>query len=142
MKLTKFTDVALRTLMHAALAGDRRISIDDVARTFQVPRTHVVKAVHRLGQLELLETTRGRGGGLALARPAEQISLGAVVRETEELTMLECFDPAVDTCPVTPACRLKGVLGRATEAFLAVLDETTLADLVRNRRSLAGLLDL
>jgi len=143
MKLTRYTDIALRTLMHAALAPQRqRISIDDVARVFRVPRSHVVKAVHHLGRLGLLMTVRGRGGGLELARPAEEIVLGSVIRETERFELLECFDPETDTCPITSSCRLKGILGRAAAAFMAVLDDTTLADLVRNRTSLERQLDL
>jgi Rrf2 family nitric oxide-sensitive transcriptional repressor len=95
-----------------------------------------MKVVHRLGQGGFVETTRGRGGGLRLAREAERITVGEVVRHSEErMDLVECFDPETNACRIAPACALQGVLGEALDAFLGILDAATLADLVARRRS-------
>ena len=129
MRLTRFTDYSLRTLIYLALHGDRLASIADIARAYRVSENHLTKVVHRLGQIGLIETVRGRQGGLRLARPAAEIGLGDVVRQTEEsLAIVECFASA--TCPLTGACRLECALQEALAAFLAVLDRYTLHDLL------------
>ena len=102
-----------------------------------------MKVVQSLGAAGWIETSRGRGGGLRLAKPPEAIDLGAVVRATEEdLALVECFKPEQNLCAITPACRLKSVFAEALEAFFQVLSNYTLADLVRRPRSLARLLEL
>ena len=94
----------------------------------------------RLGYVHLL---RGQAGGLKLAKPASAIRLGAVVRKTEpSMALVECFDPQNNTCPITPACALKGILSSAQDAFLAVIDRYTLADAIKQRSQLANLLEL
>jgi Rrf2 family nitric oxide-sensitive transcriptional repressor len=135
MQLTQFTDYALRVLVYAAVPRDGRCLTGDVAAAFGISRHHVVKVVNELSHLGYLETTRGRRGGFALARPAGEVRIGEVVRRAEgTIAIVECFDPARNRCPLAPACGLKDTLGSALAAFLAVLDGCTLADLVAEPR--------
>ncbi|ACL57119.1 Rrf2 family transcriptional regulator [Methylobacterium nodulans] len=143
MRLTCFTDYALRTLIYLGTAEPRQSSIAEVARAYGISENHLVKVVHQLGRLGLVRTTRGRGGGLRLGKAAAEIRIGEVVRATEEdLALVQCF--AGGSCAITPACRLRNVLGEALAAFFAVLDRYTLADLLEPHagRDLAGLLGL
>ena len=143
MRLTLHTDYALRLLMHLAVTPDRLATISEVAEAFAISRNHLVKVAHGLGQAGFIETLRGRGGGLRLARAPEDIVVGDLVRAMEEdFRIVECFDPAANTCRISPACRLKGLLGDALDAWLAVLDEATLADLVARPAPLRRLLAL
>ena len=120
MRLTLHTDYALRTLIYLGLSEPRHATIAEISRAYGISENHLVKVVHRLGQLGFVKTSRGRGGGLRLARPAEDIIVGQVVRQTEEdLALVACFANGI--CAITPACRLRGVLGEALAAFLAVL---------------------
>lgn len=130
MKLSLFSDYSLRTLMYAALTEDH-FQLDVVTAAYGISRHHLAKVVHHLGKLGYLETQRGRGGGIRLARPAEDIRIGNLIRETEQQTVLvECFDTATNTCPLDGSCRLKGLLSEALGAFYASLDRYTLRDLV------------
>lgn len=143
MQLTVFTDYALRVLIYAAARPDQRCLTVDVAAAFGISRHHVVKVVNGLQHLGYLDTVRGRAGGFGLARPADQVRIGEVVRRTEgTMTLVECFDRATNTCPLAPACGLRGVLGTAFEAFLAVLDRHTLADLIKEPRWAAQVIGL
>lgn len=136
MQLTRYTDYSLRVLMYLALRPDRLATIDEIAGAYGISRAHLMKVAHRLGVAGFIETTRGRGGGLRLARAAEEIRIGDVVRQTEgQRPLVECFAPEVSDCCIAPACGLRGVLGEALHAFLARLDEHTLADVVSRRRS-------
>lgn len=129
MRLTRYTDYALRTLIYVALQEPRQSSIPEIARAYGISESHLTKVVHQLGRLGLVQTIRGRGGGLRLARPPAEIVVGAVVRATEDdLALVECFSGGA--CAITPSCRLRRVLGEALAAFLAVLDRYTLADLL------------
>jgi Rrf2 family nitric oxide-sensitive transcriptional repressor len=131
MQLTAFTDYALRVLIYAAAHPESRCLTADVATAFGISRHHVVKVVNELQHLGYLDTTRGREGGFALAKPPHRIRIGEVVRRTEStMTLVECFDRDTNTCPLTRACGLKGVVGEAFDAFLAVLDRYSLADLL------------
>jgi Rrf2 family nitric oxide-sensitive transcriptional repressor len=135
MQLTYFTDYALRVLIYAAVRPGSRCLTSDVATAFGMSRHHVVKVVNELRHLGYLDTTRGRDGGFALARQPDRIRLGEVVRRTEgSMALVECFNRDTNTCPLSPACGLKGVLREALDAFLAVLDRATLADLVAEPR--------
>lgn len=130
MQLTRFSDYGLRLMMMAAANGERRITIEETARTFDISRAHLMKVAQLLVREGFLKAVRGRGGGLTLARPAETITIGAVVRATEsDFAIVECMGPG-NQCRITPACRLRGVLGEALGAFLQVLDRHTLAELV------------
>ena len=135
MQINDFTDYSLRVLMYTAVHTDRRCTVDEVASAFGISRHHLVKVVHGLRRIGYLETHRGRTGGFRLARAPEQTRLGEVVRRTEgTLAVVECFDPRTNSCPLTRACGLKGALREALDAFLAVLDRHTLADLVAEPR--------
>lgn len=143
MKLTTFTDYSLRVLIYLGTRPERLATIAEIAQAFDVSENHLTKVVHFLGKSGWLANVRGKGGGLALARPLELIPLGTVVRETEGLSVLaECFEEGGGHCCIAPACRLRGVLGEAFDAFYAVLDRYTLDDLVHNRARLAQLLPL
>ncbi len=143
MRLNIFTDYCLRTLMYAGAKGDGLATIDEIAAAYGISRNHLMKVVLRLGQLGHLETVRGKGGGLRLARAPAAINLGRLVRETEpDLALVVCMQGRARACAIQPACRLAGVLSEALAALLAVLDGYTLADLIAPRRRLAALLDL
>lgn len=141
MRLTSFTDYSLRVLIYLACEPGRRATIGEIAQAFQVSESHLTKVVHFLGQRGWVATVRGKGGGLALAGPADGIVVGEVVRLTEGESMpAECFDKDHNTCTIARACRLQGVLREAAEAFQSVLDGYTLADLVHNRAALSRML--
>ncbi|MBS3996042.1 MAG: Rrf2 family transcriptional regulator [Hydrogenophaga sp.] len=133
MRLTSWTDYSLRVLMFCAACTQREQppTISEIAEAHGISRSHLTKIVMTLAGMGLLETTRGRGGGLRLLKPAHEIVLGDVVRQTEtDFTLVECFDAAHNTCRLNGYCRLKGVLHEAMAAYLQVLDGVTLADLV------------
>ena len=141
MKLTSFTDYSLRVLIYLAAQPGRRATIAEIATAFGVSEHHLTKVVHFLGQNGWLATVRGKGGGLALAMAPELIGVGSVVRHTEGLDVVaECFAEHGGACTIAPVCRLRGVLREALNAFYAVLDGYTLADLVRNRQALSKVL--
>ena len=141
MRLTVHTDYALRLLMLLAIKGEDSTTIQEVADRYGISKNHLMKVAHELGLAGFVETTRGRGGGLKLALEPEEISLGEVVRLTEEgFNLVECFDDERNQCFISPDCKLRGVLSKALTAFLAVLDDYTLADLVPRRSPLRKLL--
>lgn len=142
MRLTVYTDYALRVLMYAALHPARLSTIGEIARAYGVSRNHVMKVVYELGLAGYVETVRGQQGGFRLARPAQDIVLGDVVRCTErEVAIMPCSDAATSNCAISPACKLKRALQQASNAFFAVLDGFTLADLTENRDILTALLE-
>ena len=129
MRLTSFTDFALRTLMRLAGAPERSFTTAEIASELGISRNHLVKVVGALGKAGYIVTQRGTGGGFRLARPAEEIRLGDVVRRTEAgQALVECFRADGGTCVMTPDCTLRHRLAAAREAFLAELDRTTLAE--------------
>jgi Rrf2 family nitric oxide-sensitive transcriptional repressor len=128
--------------MHLAIRGEEISTIQEIADSFDISRAHLMKVVHRLGLLGYVTTIRGKNGGLKLLRAPAGIRVGAVVRDTEEdLSVLGCL-AAPDYCVIAKACVLRGAFREATETFLAVLDGYTLADLVKPRNALAGLLHI
>lgn len=132
MRLTQWSDYSLRVLMYCAHAADRAapVTVTEIAQAHGISRSHLTKVVMTLGGLGLLKTTRGRGGGLRLLKPAQDIMIGEVVRKTEnDLVLVECFGEQ-NTCRLDAGCRLKAVLNRALKKFLAELDGVTLADVV------------
>jgi Rrf2 family nitric oxide-sensitive transcriptional repressor len=143
MRLTVYTDYALRLLMYLAVKDDGLATIAEVAERYDISRNHLMKVAHQLGLAGYVATVRGRSGGLRLARPAADVNLGDVVRHTEQdMALVPCMSPVDAACAIRPSCLLKRALGRATAAFLDVLDEYSLADLVKPRHALRGLLDL
>lgn len=155
MQLTQFTDYALRILIFlghqptVALAdgaagggspeGERLPAVLDIGRAYGISVHHLSKVAQRLGQLGFIITSRGRTGGLKLARPPSEIRLGELVRATEQITLVECFDPAKNTCPINGVCELKRVLREASQQFLQTLDRYTLADVLTRRQELVQL---
>ena len=133
MRLTHWTDYSLRVLMYCAATQGREqpVTITEVAEGYGISRSHLMKIVQELAAQGLLETTRGRGGGMRLMKPARLINVGAVVRATEtDFTVVECFDPDNNQCRLSSHCRLQSVLGQAIKSFFAVLDNLTLEDLM------------
>lgn len=143
MRLTMYTDYALRLLMFLALEPDNLATIQEAAAAYGISRNHLMKVAQELGRAGFVETVRGRGGGLRLGRKASEIKVGDVVRATEEdFRIVECFDPGRNRCVITGPCRLRGVLREALEAYLTVLDRYTVADLVVARQPLMEILDI
>ena len=141
MRLTRYTDNALRCLTFLALRVEEPATVGEIAVRMQISEAHLFKVIARLAGAGYVKTQRGRSGGVRLARKPEMISVGAVVRVTEEsFALVECFTPETNQCPIAPACKLARALDRALAAFLGVLDDLTLADLVRSPRKLEALL--
>lgn len=136
MQLSLHADYACRVLIFLATVERERSSIDEIASAFQISQNHLVKVVHRLGKLGFIETMRGRGGGIRLARAPLEIKIGDVVRRMEQpgFNVAECFDSDTNTCPIAPVCGLKPWLSKAMDAFLRTLDDVTLADVTANRK--------
>ena len=141
MRMTLHTDYALRMLIYVATRQGEKCNVNDVAIAYGLPRNHLIKVVQTLRALGIVETIRGRAGGIRLAKAPHEIMVGALVRATEEeFSLAECMQTGGRVCAILPACQLKGMLHEALGAFLAVLDKYTLADLVKNRASLGPLL--
>ncbi len=131
MRLTRYTDYSLRVLIYLGLQQDRLSSIREIADAYGISESHLMKVVQALGQFGYVATLRGRGGGLKLAKPPSEINLGDVVRNTEDdVALVECFSER-SACRIAGPCRLEHALRRALEAFFKVLDDYTLADLLR-----------
>jgi Rrf2 family transcriptional regulator, nitric oxide-sensitive transcriptional repressor len=141
MRLSLQTDFALRTLLFLA-AKDGHHSIAEIARAYGISKNHLMKVAQRLAAEGFIETVRGRSGGLKLARPANALNVGKIVRIMEDTgTFVECFNAATNQCVVTPACGLRHALAGALEAFLLHLDQLTVADLVPDYDRFGLLLD-
>ncbi|PKP85749.1 MAG: Rrf2 family transcriptional regulator [Alphaproteobacteria bacterium HGW-Alphaproteobacteria-2] len=137
MRLTSYTNYALRSLQLAALQAPALVRVDDVVKVHGLARPHIVKIVHEMGKAGFIETHRGRGGGFRLARPAAAISVGEVVRLTEgPLNVVECFNRETNTCPLIGICKLSQTIQAATRAFFDVLDGVSIADIAANRGQL------
>ncbi len=136
MRLTLWTDYALRTLIYVGVKGERLSTIAEIAKSFDISKPHLMKVVNKLGQQGYIETVRGKGGGIRLRRPPAQIRIGAVVRDTEEeLAVLGCLaEPAF--CRIQGCCVLRRAMREATQAFLHTLDGYTLAELLAPRTQL------
>jgi Rrf2 family transcriptional regulator, nitric oxide-sensitive transcriptional repressor len=142
MRLTLWTDYALRTLIYVGANGDRLSTIGEIAAGFDISRTHLMKVVNRLGRQGYIATVRGRGGGIKLARPPADIGVGAVLRDTEDdLAVIGCL-AETGFCRIEGCCVLRQALREATLAFLRTLDGYTLADLLAPRARLARSLGL
>jgi Rrf2 family nitric oxide-sensitive transcriptional repressor len=143
MHLTLRTNHAMRLLMYAALNEGRVAPVSEIARACNMSEAHLAKIANTLADHGFVETLRGRGGGVRLGRPASEISVGAVTRVTETgACLVECLDARRNTCPLVAACRLRSVFVEAHAAFLAVLDRTSLADLLCDAGGLAAAMGL
>jgi Rrf2 family nitric oxide-sensitive transcriptional repressor len=140
MRLTRFTDNALRALVYLALDPDDIPTVGEVARKMGMSEDHLLKVVQRLSQLGYVKTIRGRNGGMRLAKPAVEIVVGEVIRRTEDnMSLVPCFDPTEINCPISAACGLAPALDEALQAFLTTLDRYTVADLLGRRNELRHL---
>jgi len=141
MKLTQYSNYALRTLMFANLHADRLCQCQEVADAFNISKAHLVKCIHQLGQWGFIQSVRGRNGGFRLARPASQISVGAVIRKTEDtLELVECFNSKTNSCPLINHCKLNRALMGAMNNFMVEMDALTIEDITSNRDELLSLL--
>jgi Rrf2 family nitric oxide-sensitive transcriptional repressor len=141
MRLTSFSDYALRLLILCASRGERLVTIAEAAEAYGISKNHLMKIAHVLVRADVLKSIRGRNGGLLLATGAEQISIGKVVRLMEKQSVLvECFAPASNSCVIAPACGLKFLLSEAAEDFYRRLDRATLADITRKPARILELL--
>jgi Rrf2 family nitric oxide-sensitive transcriptional repressor len=133
MRLTTFSDYTLRVLMYLALDADRRATIPEIAGAYGISENHLMKVVHQLGRGGVIESVRGKGGGLRLARAPETLRIGDIVRASEGPGgIVECLSGDPGSCCIAPACRLQGALVEAVEAMYEHLNRYTLADLVEN----------
>jgi Rrf2 family nitric oxide-sensitive transcriptional repressor len=140
MRLTTYTDYSLRVLIYLGLQRDKLTTIADIAHAYGISENHLMKVVHGLAQRGDIETVRGKGGGMRLARKPEEINIGETIRATEgEGSLLACMD-AESTCCIQPACALIGILKEAQTALYGVLDRYTLADLLQRDAPLTAIL--
>jgi len=144
MQLKKYTDYALRVLIFTGMKPDGELaSIKEISEVFHISSHHLGKIVFELNKMGLLETIRGRNGGIRLAKPPEEMNVGLLVRRLEnDNNLLECFDQGTNHCVITPACTLKHALNKALHAFFRVLDEYTIKDLIRNEEELRELMGI
>lgn len=136
MQLSLHADYSCRVLIYLAINVDR-CSIEEISNAYSISKNHLVKLVNQMGKMNFILTTRGRGGGIQLARPANQISIGDVIRKMEpNLDIVECFNSDTNRCPITGACGLKPWLKKATEDFLKALDEVSLEEAAGEQKKL------
>lgn len=141
MQITRYTDYGIRVLAYCALKRGALTTTQEIAERHGISGNHLVKVVQELSRLGYLDAVRGKGGGIRLARPPESVNLGELVRHLEDLELVQCSEGG-NACRITPACRLKGILGEALAAFVGVLSRYTLADVVEPRNALSQLLEL
>ncbi|MBK5933548.1 Rrf2 family transcriptional regulator [Rhodovulum imhoffii] len=143
MRLTTRTNIAMRALMYCAVNSGRIVRKSDIATACNTSENHMAQVINTLSHHGLVKTTRGRNGGLTLAKPPEEISVGHVFRKLESgVPFAECFDPVTNTCPISCCCKLQGALHAALAAFYGTLDQVSLADLVQGNESLKEVLHL
>lgn len=141
MHLTTFTDYTLRVLMYVALDRTRLATIPEIAAAYGISQNHLMKVVHHLARSGMVESVRGKGGGIRLARSAETIRIGEIVRATEgDAPIVQCLGTDTHACRIADVCRLARVLAEGFDALYESLNRYTLADLTRNRRALAAVL--
>ncbi|MFO7530675.1 MAG: Rrf2 family transcriptional regulator [Marinobacter sp.] len=133
MHITRYTDYSLRVLIYLSAQGDRLATIQEIADSYDISKNHLMKVVHQLNKKGYIETIRGKKGGMRLHMAPEDINIGILVRETEQdLSIVECFS-SKNTCKITPVCGLKSMFNEALKAFLEVLDQYTLADVIQDQ---------
>lgn len=142
MRLTLYTDYSLRVLLFlGAKEPDTLSTIKEISDAYGISKNHLMKVSHELGKMGYVETIRGRGGGIRLAKRPEEIGIGEVVRQTEEdFYLVDCFNPESIGCVISPVCNLKGALNKALHAYISILDEYKLSDFLHNKEEIAALL--
>ena len=136
MRLTSYTDYALRVLIYTGAAG-QTVTISGISEAYNISKEHLRKVVHALSQLGYLNTTQGRNGGITLARPPETINIRTVVEQLEPTELVECFNPETNTCAIDGMCGLKHVLKRAQTNFMDTLGAYHLSDFIKNPKLIA-----
>lgn len=140
MRLTTFSDYSMRVMIYLSLQRDSLATIADIAKAYSISENHLTKVVHHLAKQGYIDTIRGKGGGMRLAKDPQQVNLGAVLRDTEGgSSLLACVDGEGDCC-IMPACKLIRILRESQEALYAVLDKYTLADLLIDQAPLKRIL--
>lgn len=144
MRLTMYSDYSMRVLLYLGIKGKDKLStIQEIANNYHISKNHLMKVTYELGQLGYIETIRGRGGGIRLAKDPKEINIGQVIRQTEEdFHIVECFDKENNMCVISPACQLKHALNEALQAYLSVLDRYSLGDFLYSKEELYKLLNL
>ncbi|TWT16113.1 Rrf2 family transcriptional regulator [Planomicrobium sp. CPCC 101079] len=142
MRLTMYTDFSLRVLIYLGTQEEGKLTtIQEISDAYNISKNHLTKVTFELGKAGFIHTVRGRGGGIRLADAPQNINIGTVVRQMEDdFHLVECFDVKHNRCPIAPVCGLRGVLGKALHAYLSVLDQYTLEDLLGNREGLRAIL--
>lgn len=140
MHLTRQADYTMRLLIHLAVQPDQSATIEQIAGRYGISRHHLTKVAHRAVQAGYVAGARGRAGGLRLARKAQDIGIGEVLRTFEDWKVVECFDANSSACVVAGGCGLQGILKQALDAWFAVLDQYSLADVVHRKNVLVQLL--
>ena len=141
MQLTQFTDYSLRMLIYIALRDGNVCTISEIADSYSISKNHLMKVAHHLGQLKILKTIRGKGGGLQLNTTPNLVNLGELIQKLEpNFFIVECFDKANGKCVISPVCRLKDILFEAKNNFIQTLEKYTLKDLLQNHEQLSEIL--
>ena len=142
MKLTNYMDYSLRVLIFLATKNSNElVNIKDIADSYSISKNHLMKVIYELGKLGYVETIRGRNGGIRLGKVPELINIGEVIRNTEDdFNIVECFSGEKNNCILSPVCGLKHVLNKALSAYLDVLDQYTLQDIIVNQDHIRKLL--
>lgn len=143
MRLTVYTDYSLRVLLYLGARGEGyQATIQEIADAYHISKNHLMKVTYDLGQHGFIETIRGRGGGIRLAADPQTLTIGEVVRKTEDdFYLVECFNPASSLCKISSECQLKHALNEALQAYLAVLDRYVLADFLHSPEALLALFE-
>jgi Rrf2 family nitric oxide-sensitive transcriptional repressor len=139
MRLTLHTDYALRVLVHVGLRDGTLVTINEIAECYGISKNHLTKVVHQLGRAGYLETVRGKYGGVRLLKQPEDVLLGEFVRQTEEdFALVRCLRSEGDeACLLTGQCLAKHAMADGLDAFFAVLNRYTLADMLEKERAAA-----
>lgn len=142
MQLTQFTDYSLRALIYIALK-DSICTINDIASVYSISRNHLIKIIHNLSKMGMIKTIRGKNGGLTLAQNPENINLKKLILKLEpHFDLVPCFNKNAALCCIAPSCKLRKILYDAEKAFLEILEQYSLADIIENKMELYPLLDL
>lgn len=143
MDVSMHADYGFRVLMYLALSRHELVQISTICDAYGISENHVTKVIQRLSKFGYVQAVRGRNGGVRLAQAPEKINLGRVYRQMEPtLKLLECFDHTTNSCPIVKACSLSRVFDQALDAFLKVLDQSTLSSVLVNQQPLRKILDI
>ena len=143
MRLTQFSNFAVRILMYTGLKKGKPSAVPDIARAYGISQNHLNKVAAELCQLGYLQATRGRAGGVGLGMSADKISIGTLLRKIENTsTLVECFDETSNACPLISKCKFRHALQRALDAFFSELDKQTLSDFIIDGEGLAECLGI